>query len=368
MSPFLPFVNPTQIRLSRTSEGDLLLELFEDTDQSADAAEKPSSHRFLLDANARIHLLASLKEALVQPILPSVPRRVALSSSALASILVAPSQPPPCSSATRDLELNFINALRQLNGPFAFERSIQFQSDQIRPGRMLAGYDLRLPSSLSQPEILALLHQLRFPENQLDALMAQLSSSHHLHLGFEPQSETALFKVYLESDCDTNSTSAVRYKAWKYYPYSEKCFTSVYTPLRFSSSSQLCELLMAQFGLIAGPVSVDPSPLGPLVQSLGLIAEQCMPRTATEDLELLYVMEDQSDRQSFDLNLYSSNLYVDAVLDQLLLMCSCLGLDRQRCLLSLQQCLSLPLGHISLGYHRHRQPFFTLYYGASLYV
>jgi hypothetical protein len=365
MSTFLPFVQPSQIRLSRTSEGDLLLELFEATEQTADAAQKSSSHSFLLDANARIHLMASLKEALLQPVLPSVPRRLSLSQSHPVSAPIVAPQPPMPSSATVDLEARYLNALRQLNCPFEFERSIQFQSDQIKAGRMLAGHDLRLPSSLTQPEILALLHELYFPENHLEALMAQLPTSHHLHLGFEPQSETALFKIYLESDVEPDPP--VRYRAWKYAPFSEQCFTSIYTPLRFSSPSQLSQLLLTHFSLLAGPVAIEPS-LRALLQSLFSIAEHCMYRTRAEDFELLHVTEDQSDRQSFDLNLYSSRLNVEAVLEQLLLMFGCLGLDQQRCLLSLQQCLALPLGHISFGYHRKQEPFFTLYYGAASVV
>jgi hypothetical protein len=365
MSTFLPFVKPSQIRLSRTPEGDLLLELFEDTEQTADAAQKSSSHRFLLDANARIHLLASLKEALVQPVLPSVPRRLSLSQSPPVSAPIVAPQPPMASSATADLEARYLNALRQLNCPFEFERSIQFQSDQIKGGRMLAGHDLRLPSSLTQPEILALLHELYFPENHLDTLVAQLPSSHHLHLGFEPQNETALFKIYLEFDVE--SDSPVRYRAWKYAPFSEQCFTSIYTSLRFSSPSQLSQLLLTHFSFLAGPVATEPT-LRALLQSLFSIAEHCMHRTNAEDLELLHVTEDQSDRQSFDLNLYSARLNAKAILEQLLLMFSSLGLDQQRGLLSLQHCLTQPLGHISLGCHRNLQPFFTLYYGASLFI
>lgn len=367
MSAFLPFVKPAQIRLSRTSEGDLLLELFEDTDQRADAAEASPSHRFLLDASARMHLLASLKQALTQPILPSVPRRLSLSQPAPVTAPAMPPQPPAGSSATLDLEARYINTLRQLNCPFAFERSIQFQSEQIQAGRMLAGHDLTLPSSLTQSEIVALLQELCFPENQLDALLLQLPLSHHLHLGFEPQSGSALFKVYLESDCDPEMASAVRYRAWKYVPYFDQCFTSAYAPLRFSSPAQLSQLLLTQFSYLAGQVSIEPG-LKRMVQSLTLIAEQCMLRSGAEELELLHVTEDQSDRQSFDLNLYSSNLKVEAVLEQLLFMCSSLGLDQQRCHLSLQQCMALPLGHLSFGVHRQRQPFFTLYYGASLHV
>jgi hypothetical protein len=367
MSQFVPFFNPQQIKLSLTSDGHLLLELLEDEEQSDRSDPMLTSHRLLLDAKARVHLLASLKEALSEPHLLKVPRRVLRDQPPTFSSPDNRSQLSANSSSTVDLETRFTETLRGLEKPFQFERSIQYQRNRIKAGRMLAGYDLTLQSSLNKQSILQLLHQLCFPADRRDEFEAMLPSSHYLHLGFEPYLDSALYKVYLESDCDADSDLPIRYRAWKYLPFERKCFTTIYTRLLVSSPSQLSQLLLAHFSRFSRDVSIEPD-LGELLQSLSAITERCFDIRDDDSFELLYATEDQSVRQSFDLNVYGSGLTVGTILEDLLLMCNALGLDRQRCLLSLQHCLSLSLGHISFGYHRKKEPFFTLYYGAASVV
>ena len=367
MSQFVPFVKPQQIRLSCTSIGHLLVEILEEAEQPAQANQMVVSHRFLLDSKAEIHLMASLKEVLSQPYMPYSPRRRPRVKQAVSKPTNITSPSWPTSGASIDLAERFTDTVRGLERPFAFERSIQYQRSQIRAGRILAGYDLSLPSSLRQQEILELLQQLCFPTDQLHGFKEMLPCSHYLHLGFEPYDDSALYKVYLESDCERNAGNSIRYHAWKFMPFTEQCYKTTYSRLPFSSPLQLSQLLFTHFRHAPRDASINPELRG-MIQPFITIAERCSGDGKYEEFELLYAREDQSCRQSFDLNVYASGLKVEDMLEELLSMCKILGLDRERCLLSLQNCLAQPLGHLSLGYNRKNDPFFTLYYGASAVI
>jgi tryptophan halogenase len=367
MSQFIPFVKPQQIKLSRTSNGHLLVELLEETEQPTETNLVVVSHRFLLDAKARLHLLTSLKEVLSQPYLPNRPRSMLSIQPAAFQQPNISSNSSPTSGGSVDLATRFTDTLRGLEKPFAFERSIQYQRNQIRAGRLLAGYDLSLPSSLKKQAILELLQQLCFPTDQLDEVEDMLPYSHYLHLGFEPYDDSALYKVYLESDCEGHPGNSIRYRAWKFMPFTQQCYITTYTRLPFSSPAQLSQLLITHFRHRSRNASFDTDLKG-MIQPFVRIAEQCSGDGEYKDIELLYATEGQSLRQSFDMNIYASGLKVEDMLKDILSMCKILDLDRQRCLLSLRNCLALPLGHVSLGYNRKNDPFFTLYYGASFVI
>jgi tryptophan halogenase len=367
MSQFIPFVKPQQIKLSRTSNGHLLVELLEETEQSTETNQVVETHRFLLDAKARLHLMASLKEVLSQPYLPNSTRSMRHGQPAVFQLPNTTSASSPTSGASVDLATRFTDTLRGLEKPFAFERSIQYQRNQIRAGRLLAGYDLSCPSSLKKQAILELLQQLWFPTDQLDDFEDMLPYSHFLHLGFEPYDDSALYKVYLESECKGDPGNRIRYRAWKFMPFTQQCYITTYTRLPFSSPVQLSQLLFTHFRHVSGNGSFDTDLMG-MIQPFVTIAEQCSGDGEYKDIELLHATEDQSLRQSFDMNIYHSDLKVEDMLEDILSMCKILGLDRQRCLLSLRNCLALPLGHVSLGCNRKSDPFFTLYYGASFVI
>jgi hypothetical protein len=367
MSQFIPFVKPQQIKLSRTSNGHLLVELLEETKQSTETNQVVVSHRYLLDAEARLHLMASLKEVLSQPYLPKSQRSMLRIQPAVFHPPNITTSSSPTSVASVDLATRFTDTLRRLEKPFAFERSIQYQRNQIRAGRLLAGYDLSLPSSLKKQAILELLQQLCFPTDQLDDFEDMLPYSHYLHLGFEPYDDSALYKVYLESDCEGDPGNRIRYRAWKFMPFTHQCYITAYTRLPFSSPDQLSQLLITHFRDVSRNASFE-SDLRGMIKPFVTIAEQCSGDREYKDIELLHATEDQSLRQSFDMNIYASGLKVEDMLEDILSMCKILGLDRQRCLLSLRNCLALPLGHVSLGCNRKNDPFFTLYYGASFVI
>lgn len=367
MSQFIPFVKPEQIRLSHTSNGHLLVELLEEVAQSTQTNRDVVSHRFLLDAKARLHLLASLKEVLSQPYLPDSTRSMFHDQPAAIQAPNVSSQSSLISRASVDLATRFTDTLRGLEKPFAFERSIQYQRNQIRAGRILAGYDLSLPSSLKKKTVLQLLQHLCFPVDQLDNFEDMLPCSHYLHLGFEPYDDSALYKVYLESDCEGDTGKGIRYRAWKFMPFTQQCYITTYSRQPFSSPVQLSQLLFTHFRHVSRDASVDANLRG-MIHPFVKIAEQCSSDGRYGDMELLHATEDQSLRMSFDLNVYASGMKVEDVLEDLLSMSKILGLDRRRCLLSLRNCLALPLGHLSLGYNRKNDPFFTLYYGASFAI
>lgn len=343
---------------------DMVLDLLGPPLESTPQDQSPPEYRLVLDSEARRHLLAALAEALTQPYLPKLSKRHARDRIDASPQPFSAVPATTTSSRALALEAEFSQALRTLDRPFKFERSIQFRSQGINSGRMLAGFDLASPSPLPKESALNLLQRLHFPAQYLEAVLEYLPASHYLHLGFEPYQGAALFKVYLESEADAQSIPPIRHRAWKYVPLTDQCFTSTYAALPVVSASQLSQLVLKHFQSLSADASLSAD-LMPLLEVVGSIIERCVSVENVEDIDLLYATENQSPRQSFDLNLYAANHTVGTVVDELLRLCELLGLDHQRCRLSLQHCLAQPLGHLSFGFHRHREPFFTLYYGAS---
>ncbi|MEX0943251.1 MAG: hypothetical protein WD002_11990 [Pseudomonadales bacterium] len=85
-------------------------------------------------------------------------------------------------------------------------------------------------------------------------------------------------------------------------------------------------------------------------------------RTLTRPSLVYMQASEHNARASFDLNLYPANLTLAEITDEVSAIANFLGRPGSELTPYYQQCKYATLGHISGGYDRSGEPFFTIYY------
>lgn len=199
-----------------------------------------------------------------------------------------------------------------------------------------------------------------FPSAAREWLESGWEQADIFHFGFEGP-DNPIFKMYLEN-CNAfmkglkqnPGASLTVFEALKWGVVSEPV-TSRYVCRPEQSERALRQLISDSFMAIA-----------PRAEALAHeLLTHALLRCSAERLLMLEVQEPDSNRRSFDLNLYDLEYRVSDWSELLTLLWDHQKLDKQRLDHFFQANANKLLGHISAGVGRDNRVFFTLYYGVS---
>ena len=315
-----------------------------------------------LSETCSCHLLSSLDHILSLP-LPTEPfsRLKQLDYSPIWS-----DEPPTPLLRLCSTSLNverFFSLLRESHLDFIYERSIQFKSSSFSDQRYLAGFDLSTLTPHYEQKLLILLKSLEFPNSHYASLLSRLSAASWMHFGIEQHGGSLFIKVYLEYPC-LSELPYLRHYAVKYSPNTHVAFISEYTHIPVSSRSALTDI----FGLSSLHLSQIPtidSSTSAIFSSLNLFFNDHIPNSVLHEIELLKVIDIDTPRASFDINLYSLKLTLSSFEQNLFGLAEKLGIERKLIYPIISEYSSSTLGHISYGFHRDSSPFLSVYFASD---
>lgn len=254
----------------------------------------------------------------------------------------------------------FLALLRESQLDFIYERSIQFKPSSFSDQRHLAGLELRTIAPDLEQKLLNLLRGLEFPNSHFVPLLSRLSAAAWMHFGIEQHGSTLFIKVYLEYP-SSFELPCLRHYAIKYSPNTQLAFISEYTHIPVSSRASLTDVFGFSTSQLSQMPTVD-SPASSILATLNLFFNEHIPNSILQEIELLEVIDIDTPRASFDINLYSLKLPLGLLAENLFGLAEKLGIDRNLISPVITEHLSSTLGHISYGYHRDSSPFLSVYF------
>jgi len=254
-----------------------------------------------------------------------------------------------------------------------FERSFKLSEGTVEPNRFLLGLPKREIGPGPQERLLHLCGQLEAPDAYLEALAGDLPDSDFVHFGFEEAGGRCLYKVYLEfstrlEKMAENDPEGLRsmmrglepflmFLGFKWNP--EDARDRALTRYHWYPGLPFGDMLRRASRTLQG--SERGLPFAVLEDLLGLVSE----RVPHDRVNYFDVVEEESGRRSFDVNVYDAKL--------------CIG-DLRSLLIRAARGLSIPaaaleplserigretLGHLSGGIDRRGRGFLTFYHGGG---
>ena len=326
----------------------------------------PISHRIGLSNLSRLHLQDTLSRALALRTPFIVAKK--LTSESTTSKLRSPTSARFVRSSPSQgtfWKESLLTAVRDLGCPYTIESSVQLSPNLFVDQRFLIGIDLRSPTSPAFCQLVDLLKHLSFPRSFYHNFLPILSNSDWLHIGFALNDDWPTYKLYCENFQHTSIADPyTRHYAWKYSPLSRQGHDSFYLYYPNFSNTRVISHVSS---LVTRELSWNSPLMDHIFSQILLILNLSDLKSSSFDLELLEVSESSSCRHSIDLNFYESKLVISRIYSHLLAIAQYMSLDIPSFHAFIQPILQTNLGHISFGIDRRRQPFFTLYYGATEY-
>jgi hypothetical protein len=262
---------------------------------------------------------------------------------------------------------SLIQLIQNLNVTFRHEKSFRVFEQTLLTDRFLLSVDRQDIRQDWQHTILHLCRQLEMPDQFFEATARDLGAAKAAHFGFEEDRGSQLFKVYLEfgSPIDTGNTmaancavSTLEYLAFKWdaqnnarrivTKYTWFPHLSVEDMLRRMSSIYQSGGQREAFNIAKGVLEIAAG------------------RMNHDDIRYLEVTEEDSERRSYDLNLYDADLKIMDVHSLLLQMCQLVSIPSERFKPLYDEIQTTRLGHFAGGVHRDNQEFFNVYFGGVM--
>src|SRR5262245_21994598 len=195
-----------------------------------------------------------------------------------------------------------------LNVPFGYERSFRLCRGAILPTRFLLSLGKGSLGARPDATILDLCRRLDLPDRSLRMVAQALPAARFVHFGFEQGRTACLYKVYLETGLPAGRPSGpspvLLHRAVKWDPSD---------PSRCVLTHYLWHPGLAVPDLIGRLARIYDDPARDeafaVARSVALLAAE---RVGPEGVRYLEVIEEGTDRRSFDLNLYPAGLTIGA--------------------------------------------------------
>ncbi len=249
-----------------------------------------------------------------------------------------------------------------LEAPYGFERSVKFSERQMLDDRFLMTVHKASLGKSPEHRLRKLCQQLNAPTDTFEAILALLPEADIVHLGFEAESEARLCKLYVEFASTVRATlekgpikaPLLVHKAlkWDVAKPQHHAITDYWLKPDIGVSRWLNELL-------AGDNQKDHE-LSSFIQQVLLLAAERVPE---EELMCLEVNEPCNPRNSFDLNLYDTEMVLGDIRHLLEQLTQAFQVEPGKVALWLANNAGQPLGHLSSGIARTGRPFATIYFG-----
>jgi hypothetical protein len=248
-----------------------------------------------------------------------------------------------------------------LNVPFGCERSFRVRRGLILPNRFLLSLCKRTLGTRPEATVLDLCRRLDLPERFLRTTAEALPRAAFIHLGFEQDRTTCLYKVYLEAGRPASQPSGpepiLLHGAIKWdVADPSRCVVTRYYWYPGLSVPDLLGRLAQIYG--------HPTSGGAfaIARGFALLATQ---RVGPGGVRYLEVTEEGNARRSFDLNLYPAGLTVGDAFPGLSQIAAYFALPAGPFGALLEPIRSRRLGHLAGGMHRAEEDFFNVYYGVE---
>jgi hypothetical protein len=251
--------------------------------------------------------------------------------------------------------------VKQLGVSFGLERSFRMSPGKILHHRFLLSLSKGSLGPTPLRMFVSLARQIATPEALLHEMARIFDLADFVHLGFEQNVGTSLYKIYLESHVpaargDLNAP-IVLHRAYKWDPAepSRHAFTE-YTWHPGLSIDGIRERVKALYRAADADESRD--------LALAVI-ERAGEQTTQGEVRYLEVTEDRNPRRSFDVNLYDARLTLADIRAWLARVGAHFALPGDPFGLLLESCASKAVGHLAGGVHRGGEDFLTVYYGVE---
>ncbi|EGF32747.1 hypothetical protein IMCC9480_2058 [Oxalobacteraceae bacterium IMCC9480] len=220
-----------------------------------------------------------------------------------------------------------------------YERSFKLRADQLISGRFLVGLPVAV---MAAADIDYLASRLEAPAPYRAALGAALAQAQYLHVGFEPDGGQTICKMYLEF-AEGNSDRQPLYVGYKWDPAdAQQRAISHYVSAPLPDTLALADDV-ARTGL----------------EDIIALATRRVPRSA---LRYVDVTDLDTQRVSFDINLYPAGLRVRDVQPMLLGMQRYFSIPEKEMAALIARTADAVVGHVAGGTDRHGRAFVTIYH------
>jgi hypothetical protein len=264
-----------------------------------------------------------------------------------------------------DRKANFlIQLIQDLGVLYEFERSIKMSPEKMLGNRFLLIVDKKDMGLAPDEKILGICERLNMPEDFLILFEENLSLANPVDFGFEADNGTCIYKVYLDfslkwkSEAGTEVDKRKPYNMflgfkWDAHNNAKKAVTK-YTWHPFLSFEDIERKILNIFG--------RDKYSEPFETAKDLL-EIAFRRTTQDRIYYLDVSEEESERRSFDINVYSANLQMKELYPLLLKVCRHYTISTQQFNNFYGLVESKRFGHLSGGIDREGKDFLTIYFG-----
>jgi hypothetical protein len=250
-----------------------------------------------------------------------------------------------------------------LNAPLSRERSFRMSEGALLSDRFLLSVGKQHFGPDPAARVGDICGQLGMPAPLLRKIEPNVSAASCVHFGFEGAGDAGLYKVYFEfpvAEIAANRSPGSReplllHLAFKWDALDAAASVATrYFWHPFLSASEIRERMSQIYADKRAEVSRSIA-----TDVLDLAAA----RVPAEKLQYLEVREDETGRNSFDLNLYNARLRVQDLHALLSRMRERYSISRAEFQAMFDQVKGRTAGHLAGGVHRNGEDFFNVYYG-----
>lgn len=252
----------------------------------------------------------------------------------------------------------------ELGVPYQYERSFRISAAGLLANRFLLTLNKRDVTGDARERMLDICDRLDMPRTLRAVAEDRFGMAGCVHFGFEGDAGSTICKLYLERAVPPEEARRARERtepvllhlAFKWDPDSEAHVTTEYYWHPFLSAREI-EGRLAQHVYRDGPQASLEIANAVLALAAG--------KVAAERLQYLEVQEKETDRRSFDLNVYNARLQVKDLQPFLHRMRELYAVRPGQFQALYDQINMKVLGHLAGGVHRNGKDFFNLYYGVT---
>lgn len=254
-----------------------------------------------------------------------------------------------------------------------FERSFKLSEAAVNANRFLLGLPKREIEPEAGDKLQNLCRHLDSPEPYLSAIVKDLPDSDFVHFGFEASGGRYLYKAYLEfstrlermAEADPEALRAVMkgpdpfllFLGFKWNP--EDARDRAFTKYRWYPGISFGGMLSRAREILEGEES------NMVYKILTCLLERVSNRVRHDQVNFFDVLEDESGRRSFDVNVYDAKLRIEDIQGLFPVVCREFALSEETLLPLLDRIRHEILGHLSGGVDRCGKEFLSFYHGGG---
>lgn len=264
-----------------------------------------------------------------------------------------------------DTPADFLTKLiDKLERPYGAEKSIKIFQSVILSDRLLLTIHKNALGIRPEQRLMFILKEIGFPAQFNELISARLDSADIVHFGYENYGEGYFYKCYLEfagyilraQDLKMQDQQLVHY-AIKWDPQNTSNTKFSYYHLQPSPGLNELKQHISQ-AYVGNTESVAYQVILEILTWDKVTAMQ-------DDIMLLSVTEEGSERLSFDVNLYNADLCFSDISSQLMKVIKYFNVDMEEWARLYKRNSSQVLGHLAGGIDGNGREFFTVYFGVE---